>query len=177
MIRFVYSFYAAAVIVSLLTSCKGVKPSSAGGGGLIQIFVKGRDSLLCHAGPIQYNSEQGGERFEIDHTYLKVKGHRNNVVCNFSLFTKDPTFKPTEVTVRLKDKQIHVASLTMFFAEGHGKKKYHYRYSFSVSDVEFRDWMLDASPVIDVGGKHFTGKKGFRTASEATYRRILFDAF
>ena len=175
--KYVFELFLGIFLVTSLLACKGVKPASGGGGGLVQVFVKGKDSLLCHAGPISYNSTQRGERFEIDHTYLKVKNQRNSVVCNFSVFTTDATFKPERLSIELSSKTIEVGTLTKFFAEGFGKKKYHYRYSFTVSDVEFRDWMLDAEPVLSMGGKKFTGGKSFRNDAGQVYRQILFDAF
>jgi hypothetical protein len=175
--KYVFELLAGILLVTSLLACKGVKPASGGGGGLVQVFVKGRDSLLCHAGPISYKRDQRGERFEIDHTYLKVKSHRNQVVCNFSVFTADATFNPEGLSIELSSRTIEVSTLTKFFAEGFGKKKYHYRYSFTVSDVEFRDWMLDAEPVLSMGGKKFTGGKSFRKDAGQVYRQILFDAF
>jgi hypothetical protein len=133
--------------------------------------------LLCHAGPISYTSQQRGERFVIDHTYLKVKNQRNQVVCNFSVFSADPAFKPERLSIQLASRTIEVNSLTKFFAEGHGKKKYHYRYSFNVSDVDFRDWMLDGEPTVVVDGKKFKGGRSYRNDAGQVYRQILFDAF
>ena len=175
--KFVCKYVVALLFAALIVGCKGVKPASGGGGGLVRMFIKGKDSLLCHAGPIPYYSMQGGERFEIDHTYLKVKNQRNNVVCNFSVYTTDAAFKPESVNIQLKEKRIVGESLTKFFAEGFGKKKYHYRYSFTVPDVDFKLWMLDESPVIEMGGKKFEGKRAFRKDAEQVYRIILFDAF
>jgi len=175
--KFVYNCTWVLLLSALIIGCKGIKPASGGGGGLVQMFIKGKDSLLCHAGPIPYHSLQRGERFEIDHTYLKVRNQRNNVVCNFSVFTSDPSFKPENVSIQLKEKRIEGVSLSKFFAEGFGKKKYHYRYSFTIPDVDFKLWMLDESPVIEMGGKKFEGKRAFRKDAEQVYRIILFDAF
>ena len=172
-----FEHFLLALIACALLACQGVKPASAGRGGLVQVFIKGKDSLLCHAGPIAYNSQQKGDRFEIDHTYLKVKNQRNLVVCNFSVFTRDPAFKPESLSIQLTSKKIEVSSLTKFFAEGFGKKKYHYRYSFTLSDLDFRDWMLDTEPKISVNGKQFSGGSPYRKAADQVYRQILFDAF
>lgn len=165
------------LIAVLFSACQGVKTASRGSGGLVQIFIKGKDSLLCHAGPIEYVSEQRGESLEIDHTYLKVRNQRNRVVCNFSLFTVDANFNPKSLTVQLGVKTIEVNSLEKFFAEGFGKKKYHYRYSFSIADTDFRDWMLEETPVLLIDGRKFKGEKSYRKASQQVYRQILFDAF
>ncbi len=175
--KFVCKYVVGLLVVALIVGCKGVRPASGGGGGLVQVFVKGKDSLLCHAGPIRYHSLQRGERFEIDHTYLKVKNQRNNVVCNFSVYTPDPSFRPEQLSILLKEKRIEVSSITKFYAEGFGKKKYHHRYSFTVSDIDFKLWMLDESPIIEVGGKRFEGKRPFRKDAHQVYRMILFDAF
>lgn len=175
--KYVFELLAGILLVTSLLACKGVKPASAGRGGLVQVFIKGKDSLLCHAGPISYRSQQRGERFEIDHTYLKVKNQRNQVVCNFSVFAADQAFKPERLSIQLASRTIEVNTLTKFFAEGFGKKKYHYRYSFNVSDVDFRDWMLDAEPTVVVAGKKFRGGKSYRSNAGQVYRQILFDAF
>jgi hypothetical protein len=176
--KFVCKYVVGLLVVALIVGCKGVRPAAGGGGGgLVQVFVKGKDSLLCHAGPIPYHSAQSGERFEIDHTYMKVKNQRNQVVCNFSVFTTDPSFWPEHLSIQLKEKRIEVSSITKFYAEGYGKKKYHHRYSFTVSDVDFNLWMLDESPIIEVGGKTFEGKRSFRKDAKRVYRMILFDAF
>lgn len=175
--KFASSYCVVLLLSVLVVGCKSVKPASGGGGGLVQQFIKGKDSLLCHAGPIPYHSHQSGERFEIDYTYSKVKNQRNNVVCNFSVFTPDPAFKPEHLSIQLHDKKIEVTSLSKFFAEGFGKSKYHYRYSFTISDMDFKSWMLDAAPLVEVGAKKFEGKRAFRKDAEQVYRIILFDAF
>lgn len=175
--KFVYNYCIGLALVSLIMGCKGVESASAGGGGLVQMFIKGKDSLLYHAGPILYHSPQGGERLEMDYTYLKVKNQRNNVVCNFSVFTDDPLFKPTQMSVQFQSKNIEIISLSKFFAEGFGNKKYHYRYSFVISDVDFQSWMLDESPLIEVGAKRFEVRRAFRKKAEQVNRMILFDAF
>jgi hypothetical protein len=175
--KFGFEFMVGLVLACALLACKGVKPASGGSGGLVQVFIKGKDSLLCHAGPISYTSLQRGERFEIDHTYLKVKNQRNQVVCNFSLFTTDPAFKPERLSIQLSSRTIEVNSLTKFFAEGFGKKKYHYRYSFTVTDLDFRDWMRDSEPSLSIDGKQFNGGRSYRKDAEQVYRQILFDAF
>jgi hypothetical protein len=106
-----------------------------------------------------------------------VKNQRNKVVCNFSVYTRDADFRPSSVTVVLKNRTIEADSLTKFFAEGFGKRNYHYRYSFAVSDVDFNDWMQEKQPTIQVGGKQFRGGRRYRKDAEQVYRRILFDAF
>ena len=175
--KFGFEIMMIVIVACLLSACKGVKPASAGGGGLVQVFIKGKDSLLCHAGPIPYKALTRGDKFEIDHTYLKVKNERNNVICNFSVYTPNADFRPSSVSIVLKNRTIEINSLTKFFAEGFGKHKYHYRYSFEVSDVDFKDWMRDIEPTIEAGDKQFRGGRRYRKDAEQVYRRILFDAF
>ncbi len=175
--KFGFEILLVVLVLCSLSACKGVKPASGGGGGLVQVFIKGKDSLLCHAGPISYKALARGDRFEIDHTYLKVKDHRNKVICNFSVYTTDADFRPSTVTIVTKNRTIEADSLTKFFAEGFGKHSYHYRYSFAVSDLDFKDWILEKEPTIQVGGKQFTGGRKYRKDAEQVYRRILFDAF
>ena len=175
--KYGFELIAILFIATLFSACQGVKTASGGSGGMVQVFIKGKDSLLCHAGPIEYTSQQRGERFEMDHTYLKVRDQRNQVVCNFSLFSSDSNFNPQSLSIQLGVKTIEVNSMDKFFAEGFGKKKYHYRYSFSIADTDFRDWMLQESPVLVVDGKKFTGGKSYRKSAEQVYRQVLFDAF
>ena len=175
--KYGFELIAILLIATLFSACQGVKTASGGSGGMVQVFIKGKDSLLCHAGPIEYTSQQRGDRFEMDHTYLKVRNQRNQVVCNFSLFSSDPNFNPQSLTIQLGVKTIEVNSMDKFFAEGFGKKKYHYRYSFSVADTDFRDWMLHETPVLVIGGKKFSGGKSYRKSAEQVYRQVLFDAF
>lgn len=175
--KFGFEILLVLIVLCSLPACNGLKPASGGGGGLVQVFIKGKDSLLCHAGPIPYQALARGDIFEIDHTYMKVNNHRNKVVCNFSVYTPDADFRPSSVTVVLKNRTIEADSLTKFFAEGFGKRNYHYRYSFAVSDVDFNDWMLEKQPTIQVGGKQFRGGRRYRKDAEQVYRRILFDAF
>ena len=175
--KYGFELIAILLIATLFSACQGVKTASGGSGGMVQVFIKGKDSLLCHAGPIEFTSLQRGDRFEMDHTYLKVRNQRNQVVCNFSLFSSDPNFNPQSLTIQLGVKTIEVNSMDKFFAEGFGKKKYHYRYSFSVADTDFRDWMLHETPVLVIGGKKFSGGKSYRKSAEQVYRQVLFDAF
>ena len=175
--KFGFEILLVVIVLCSLPACKGLKPASAGGGGLVQVFVKGKDSLLCHAGPIPYRALTRGDKFEIDHTYVKVKNQRNKVICNFSVYTPDADFRPSSVTIVAKNRTIVADSLTKFFAEGYGQRNYHYRYSFSVSDLDFKDWMLEKEPTIQVGGKQFIGGRKYRKDAEQVYRRILFDAF
>ncbi len=162
----------------ILASC-GVKTKSAGGGstGLVQIFTKGKDSLLCFAGPTKYNSVENSDKFEIDHTYLKVKDHSNPVVCNFSLISRDASIRPSSVTILLGTQTLQTDSLTKLYAEGYGKKDYIYRYSFQVSDSLFYQWMQTPKPIVKVDNRTFEGGKDFRKDSNEIFRKILFDIY
>lgn len=166
-----------ASIICFMQSCVGIKRSSEGDkAGLIKIYIKGQDSLLCFAGPVEFHAMTEG-KLTMDYTYLKVRGHRNNVVCNFSVITKDANFRPNSIQV-VADNGVPIsADLTLFFAEGYGTKKYHYRYSFETSDMNFKSWMLSQNPKLFIGNKNFTGARKFRKGANAIYRNILFDAF
>ncbi len=163
----------------LLIAC-GVKRNSSGtsgGGDLVQIFTKGKDSLLCFAGPIEYDAVNNKDEFEIDHTYLKVKNHSNPVVCNFSVRSKDSQFRPTSIVLNLDGQNFTTTELTKLFAEGQGKKDYVYRYSFEVSDSLFYRWMSSKSAAINVNDRSFNGGKKFKKASDIIYRSFLFDLY
>jgi hypothetical protein len=178
MAKFAYSFISFLFVAMLIASCAGVK-NSAGPGkpGMVKIFTKGKDTLLCHAGPVKYNASASHEYFEMDHTYLKVKGHSNPVVCNFSLITRDDQFRPTAVSVQLDGQVYNYDHLEKFFAEGYGKNDYKYRYSFSVPDSVFYNWMQCEEPLITINGKSFKGGKSFRKGANTIYRMILFDLY
>lgn len=178
MAKYGYSIISVFVVALFFASCAGVK-NSAGPGkpGMVKIFTKGKDTLLCHAGPVKYDALAPKEYFEVDHTYLKVKGHSNPVVCNFSLITPDDQFRPTAVSVQLGDQVYNYNQLEKFFAEGYGKKDYKYRYSFSVSDSVFYKWMKCEEPIIKVNDKTFKGGKSFRKGANTIYRMVLFDLY
>jgi len=166
-----------AAVVCLMYSCGGIKRSSEGDkAGLIKIYIKGKDSLLCFAGPVEFHALTEGD-LTMDYTYLKVRGHRNNVVCNFSVISKDANFRPDNIQVITDNGAQFSANLTLFFAEGYGRKKFHYRYSFETSDLNFQSWMLSQNPKLFIGNKNFTGARKFRKGANAIYRNILFDAF
>ncbi len=167
-------------ITALLLVACGVKRNSSGSGGggdLVQIFTKGKDSLLCFAGPVEYSAVNNKDAFEIDHTYLKVKDHSNPVVCNFSVRSKDSQFRPTTIVLNLDGQNFTTTELTKLFAEGQGKKDYVYRYSFEVSDSLFYQWMKSKVAVVSVNDRKFNGGKKFRKTSEIIYRSFLFDLY
>lgn len=166
-----------AAVVCLMQSCVGIKRSSEGDkAGLIKIYIKGKDSLLCFAGPVKFHAVTEGE-LTMDYTYLKVRGHRNNVVCNFSVITEDASFRPDNIRVVANNEVQFSADLTLFFAEGYGTKKFHYRYSFETSDLNFKSLMLSQKPQLFIGNKNYTGERKFRKGANVIYRNILFDAF
>ncbi len=176
--KYTYEIGIVCMLVFILASC-GVKTKSAGAGGsgLVQIFTKGKDSLLCFAGPTEYNGIGISDEFEIDHTYLKVKDHSNPVTCNFSLISHDATLRPSKVSIQLGTETFTTDSLTKLYAEGRDKKDYIYRYSFQVSDSFFYKWMQTPRPILKVNDRAFEGGKEFRKDSDVIFRRILFDIY
>lgn len=178
--KFVSELLAIFIFSVALLSCVGVKAGKGGGGSrpsLVKMFNKGKDSLLCHAGPVEYSPINCKDDLEMDYTYLKVRGHSNPVVCNFSLVTDDASIRPEEVTIDLNGQKTYVNSLEKFFAEGIDKKLYKYRYSFQVSDTVFYKWMQQEHPIITINDRSFEGKKDFRKKSEIIYRSMLFDLY
>jgi hypothetical protein len=172
-----YKYVFVACLLVLLASCGVNAPGATkgSGDGMVQIFSKGKDSLLCYGGPLQYSPKGNDDAFSIDHTYLKVKGHSNLVVCNFSLISKDASFRPEKVTLALGEKHYELGTPEKMYAEGYGKKKYVYRYTFSVSDSLFYKWMQYEEPIITVNDKSFEGGKKYRKGSESIFRAFLFD--
>ena len=163
----------------MLASCGVKAPAASGGGGdgFVKIFTKGKDSLLCFGGPIKYKAINGDDEFSIDHTYLKVKDHSNPVICNFSIITKDNAFRPEKVTLDLNGQITDCGRPEKIYAEGYGKKSYIYRYSFTVGDSLFYQWMQNEKPAITVNDRKFTGGKKFRKGAEAIFRSFLFDLY
>jgi hypothetical protein len=172
--KFAFSILVACVV----HACTSFKPSSNGGNAsFVKIFVKGPDSLLCFAGPHKYRLVQGHDEITMDYTYLKVRGARNRVVCNFSLVSKKSSFLGDTVYVNTDDGTTIIAKLNLFFAEGYGRKKYLYRYSFETTDLSFRSWMLSKKPIIQISGKTFSAGRKWGKHADLIYRNILFDAF
>jgi|JI102314A1RNA_FD_contig_71_859537_length_1276_multi_2_in_0_out_0_2 hypothetical protein len=176
--KYAFEILLAAMVVFIATSC-GVKTSATGSAstGLVQVFTKGKDSLLCFAGPIEYVAKNNKDKFEIDHTYLKVKDQSNPVVCNFSILSRDAQFRPNEISLELDGKKHAISNLNKLFAEGRGKKDFIYRYSFQVSDSLFYTWMKCESPVLQVNERIFTGEKKYRKGAEQVFRSFLFDLY
>jgi|688.fasta_scaffold01211_39 hypothetical protein len=177
--KFAFKTILFALTLGWLSSCVGLKTGSNGNTapGLIKVFSKGKDSLLCHAGPVMYTPVNCNDDLEIDYTYLKVKDHSNAVVCNFSLVSKDATFRPESVTIQVNEKRTTVNQLEKFFAEGYGKKEYKFRYSFQVSDSLFYDMMNTESLLISVNDRAFKGGKDHRKKSNLIFRAVLFDLY
>lgn len=177
--KFIFEYIVVLSALLMLASCGVKAPAASGGGGdgFIKIFTKGKDSLLCFGGPISYQSENNQDAFSIDHTYLKVKGKSNLVTCNFSIITKDNAFRPEKLTLELGDQKTECGKPEKIYAEGYGKKKYIYRYSFTVSDSLFYQWMQNEKPVITVNDRKFTGGKKFRKGADAIFRAFLFDLY
>lgn len=166
------------LIVCVVHACNSFKPSSNGSkASFVKIFVKGHDSLLCFAGPHRYRSLQGHDDITMDYTYLKVRGARNHVVCNFSLVSNEPSSIGDTVFINTDDGTTIIAKLNLFFAEGYGRKKYLYRYSFETTDLSFRSWMLSKTPMIKLSGKTFSAGRKYGKHADLIYRNILFDAF
>lgn len=162
--------------VWLLTSCTGVKTSSGPGSpGLVKIFSKGQDSLLCHAGPVKFKADGHSDDLSMDYTYLKVRNTSNPVTCNFSIITRDESFRPQHVVIEVNGLQHTFSSLQKFFAEGYGKKDYIHRYSFQISDSLFYDWMKAENSAVFINDKKFISGKKFRKDASEIYRKILFD--
>jgi hypothetical protein len=165
------------LIAGLLPSCSGFKPASnSGATGLVKLYVKGKDSLLCFAGPLKYNASGEG-KLTMDYTYLKVRGNRNPVVCNFSFITKDEHFSSDTIVIQTDNGDTYSSGLTLFFAEGYGRNKFLYRYSFELPDLDFKNWMTSKEPKIFLGHRVFSGGKRYKQGARAIYRNILFDAF
>ncbi|MBX7051924.1 MAG: hypothetical protein K1X54_07800 [Flavobacteriales bacterium] len=177
--KYICEYVLLLAVMMVVASC-GVKAPAASGGrgdGFVKIFTKGKDSLLCFGGPIKYEATGNRDEFSIDHTYLKVKDKSNPVTCNFSVITEDNTFRPEKITLELSGVLTDCGKPEKIYAEGYGKKSYIYRYSFSVSDSLFYQWMQNEKPVITVNDRKFTGGKKFRKGSEAIFRSFLFDLY
>jgi hypothetical protein len=180
MIKFVCKVFVSFLFTSLCFSCVGLKTGKGGGvssPSLVKMFNKGKDSLLCHAGPVEYSPVNCKDELEMDYTYLKVRGYSNPVTCNFSLISEDATIRPEKVMIDLNGQKTNVNQLEKFFAEGIDKKSYRYRYSFQVSDSVFYKWMQQEHPIITVNDRTFEGKKDFRKKSDVIFRSILFDLY
>jgi hypothetical protein len=177
--KFDFKFIIAVLLIAVLHACVGMKTSSGGGSSpsLVKMYSKGKDSLLCHAGPVEYHGVNNSDELELDYTYLKVKGHSNDVVCNFSLISSDATIRPDRVTIEVNGEKTSVNDLEKFFAEGYGKKHYKYRYSFSISDTLYYNLMKSEKPLITVNDRVFTGGRDHRKKSNTIFRAILFDLY
>ena len=172
------SIYNLLIIVLLGTWSCGIKRASSGSAaGPTKIFSKGADTLLCFAGPLEYESLNNRDQLSIDHTYLKVKGKSNPVTCAFSLISTDTRFIPESIVVSTETGSDTITSFDKYFAEGYDKKRYHYRYAFMVSDSLFYRWMQSSQPVITLNDRRFSGGKKFRKTSEVVFRKILFDLY
>jgi hypothetical protein len=177
--KFDYKLFLLALLLPAMHACVGMKTSSGGGSSpsLVKMYNKGKDSLLCHAGPVEYQGVNSKDELELDYTYLKVKGHSNDVVCNFSLITSDATLRPDKVTVEVNGEKTTVSDLEKFFAEGYGKKQYKYRYSFKISDTLYYHLMKSERPLITVNDRVFSGGRDHRKKSNTIFRAILFDLY
>ncbi len=163
-------------LVLFLSSCTGIKTSSGPGSpGLVKIFSKGQDSLLCHAGPVKFKADGHADKLSMDYTYLKVKNTSNPVTCNFSIITRNESFRPQHITLEIDGVQHTFSSLQKFFAEGYGKKDYIHRYSWQISDTLLYDWMIAESSAIFINDRKFISGKKFRKDASEIYRKILFD--
>ncbi len=162
-----------------MASCVGMKTGSSQGSSpsVVKMFNKGKDSLLCHAGPVQYEALNCKDEFEVDYTYLKVKGQSNPVTCNFSLISDDATFRPASVIVKVDRSETKVDNLEKFFAEGFGKRHYKYRYSFQIPDSVFFNMMKSEDVVITVNDRSFAGKRDHEKKSQVIFRSMLFDLY
>jgi hypothetical protein len=175
--KFVFSSWILALVVTSFMACVKVKGGSGARAGLVQIYTKGKDTLVCFAGPVSYESVGNKDKFSIDHTYLKVKDKSNPVKCNFSIISEDPTLRPESISIDIDGNIIQGVGLYKIYAEGYGKKDYIYRYSFDVQDSLYYKWMQCQHPVIHVNDRVFEGGKRYQKDSKAIFRMILFDLY
>lgn len=107
---------------------------------LIYTFYTGRDGLQYFVKPSQFESNNG-DVVLIDFTYQDEKGKENDVVCNFTLKTKDkPIFNiDSAFFIINKTNKIQLSELKLLFREVEEKS---IRYSSSIKFNQFKESII-----------------------------------
>ena len=148
----------------------------SGPSGLIHSYNKGLDSTLYFISSIKYKGNKKGA-FEIDFTYLSTPAISDSVVCNFTLFTNNANFKPKSLEIPIQDKKFIVSNFEKFYAEAINSKKFKYRYSFTIYESIFNQWMNSSVNSVTLNTELFKPKSGYSKKVDAIKNKVLFDNF
>ena len=176
-IKLVLSNLLFSLIAISLWNCSPSRGSQSQGGssGLIHTYTKGQDSTLYFISSIKYKGDNQS-LMEIDFTYLATKAKNDSVVCNYTVFSKNNRFSPKTLQIPNGEKTYIVSQFEKFYAEAINAKKYKYRYSFSIHETTFNNWINSSETAIKLNEETFKPKSYSKKAS--TIKNIvLFDRF
>lgn len=170
------SFFFTLIAISFW-NCSPSRSSQSQGGssGLIHTYTKGQDSTLYFISSIKYKGDNNS-LIDIDFTYLATKSKNDSVVCNYTIFSKNNRFSPKTLQIPHGEKTYIVSRFEKFYAEAINDKKYKYRYSFSLHEATFNNWINSSETAIKLNEETFKPKSYSKKA--ATIKNIvLFDRF
>lgn len=166
-------------VVLLAIACYSCSPSrntqgQSGPSGFINSYIKGQDSTLYFMSSIKYKRDKKNN-LEIDFTYLATHSKNDSIVCNYTLFTDNSKFSPSSLEIPNGEDTHLVSKFEKFYSEAINKKKYKYRYSFSINETVFNNWMKSSTSTIKLNNESFKPKGGYSKRTGAIKNKILFN--
>jgi len=175
--KLVLSSFLFTLITISLWNCSPSRGSQSQGGspGLIHTYIKGQDSTLYFISSIKYKGENHS-MMDIDFTYLATKAKNDSVICNYTIISKNNRFSPKTLQLPNSEKTYTVSLFEKFYAEAINDKKYKYRYSFTIHETTFNNWINSSETAIKLNEETFKPKSYSKKAT--TIKNIvLFDRF